>query len=291
MARPSDKCNTDRNPASAQATSSQGCRSRRSTVSEGSKAFPLPLHQHRVLSQLMSVGVCGFQTLTVPESQPYLAETVHPSLLGRFYRPKNVTFESSIKLNVTEGVSPWILGTPGGGSVGSKESSQPGLSNASKPSSLRVAGTTDAGASPESTRSSGNPYQREERGGAYTVQKCCRIDYSKWRELRKSPTCMLPLYPQRNSPLAPWSISPTLKTGQTKILCVSTISPDLPQFNFEVRMICRQAPYCFKGSKAVRRYWRHLRHNKKPRRWQVVFLQRVLSASFNSRECWIPLAA
>lgn len=154
VARPSDKCNTDRNPASAQATSSQGCRSRRSTVSEGSKAFPLPLHQHRVLSQLMSVGVCGFQTLTVPESQPYLAETVHPSLLGRFYRPKNVTFESSIKLNVTEGVSPWILGTPGGGSVGSKESSQPGLSNASKPSSLRVAGTTDAGASPESTRSS-----------------------------------------------------------------------------------------------------------------------------------------
>lgn len=242
MTRPSTNDNTDTGVASIRAISSQACRRRRGTASKASKVFSRPQQQHRGVSQIVGVGVCGLQTLTVPESQPYIAETVHPSLLGRFYRPKNVTFELSMKLNVTEGDSSWTLSTPGYCGVGSNQNALPGLSNDFKPSALPVGGAKGGGTSRKNTSRGGYPYnftyRHDDEGGADPVEDPCKIEYPKWEALPKALAYVLPLSLERKLPPTPLRISPMLESGQTKILCVSTISPDLPQFNFEVRIFC-----------------------------------------------------
>ncbi|CDJ30768.1 protein phosphatase 2C, putative [Eimeria mitis] len=142
-----------------------------------------------------------------------------------------------MKLNVTEENSPWTLDTPGGRGLGSKQNSLQGVSSALKLSDPPVGVVTDVGASPESTRSDANPYQRDNERGTETTHSHSKIDSPKGEALPEPSTHALPLTPEQNSPSAPLSIAPVVKSGQTKILCVSTISPDLPEFNFEEKAI------------------------------------------------------
>ncbi|CDJ45841.1 protein phosphatase 2C, putative [Eimeria brunetti] len=235
--RPSTRANTNGLP-SVRAHSSQACRKRRITVSKASKVFSSPQQQHCAVSQPVGVKVRGLQTLTVPESQPYLAETVRPSLLGRFYRPKNAACELSMKLNLTEEESPWKLGDTSDCGLGSKQSSAPVPSKAIKLSDPPVGDITDVAASPGSTRSDGNPstnfiHQHVNKEWTDPVQHQCKNSCSKWEEVPKPLAYVLPQSLGRNSTPTPLSISPVLKSGQTKSFCVSTISPDLPQLNFE----------------------------------------------------------
>ncbi|CDI79160.1 protein phosphatase 2C, putative [Eimeria acervulina] len=143
-----------------------------------------------------------------------------------------------MKLNVTEGDSSWTLSTPRYCGVGSNQNALPGLSNDFKPSALPVGGAKGGGTSRKNTSRGGYlynfTYRHDDEGGADPVEDPCKIEYPKWEALPKALAYVLPLSLERKLPPTPLRISPMLESGQTKILCVSTISPDLPQFNFEV---------------------------------------------------------
>ncbi|CDJ68951.1 protein phosphatase 2C, putative [Eimeria necatrix] len=195
--------------------------------------FPSAHQQYPCVSPILGVRICGNGILTVPESQPYLARAIHSNLLGRFCRPQN----AALKVNVTAGhPSSTRL------AEGAPEYSGDGIErNDALETSCKQADPRTRGGASSGTAQNDVQIQHKLKfqcdGDLKEPIKQWKFGSLRWEEQPTAIRHALPVSPEGTTQLTPLKRSHIANSGRTRSLCVSSISTNLPQCNFEEKAV------------------------------------------------------
>ncbi|KAL8425698.1 hypothetical protein Efla_003076 [Eimeria flavescens] len=186
------------------------------------------------VSPLRGLRICGVPPSTVPESQPYLASVVQGSFRGRF-RAR----QSPCKLKVTDEVSSSAPDMPRLSSpreCRSKGADTSCSSSVKQSSSSNMKAAQAKTSSPASTCNETVLHARptvHEAGVSRAALNYWRLDATRQKALW---TSFVPS-PLKAAFLKPLSDCCCPRSGRAWRLCVTSVSTDLPQANFEEKAV------------------------------------------------------